>query len=59
MAEWFAHAGFERPTQMPVALFSTKKRFGFLENPSHGKWKLTIAGENAVTRKVEEIAAPK
>jgi hypothetical protein len=54
MSDWFVHSGFERPSQMPVALFTTKKRYGYLENPGHGRWKLTVAGENAVTRKLEE-----
>ena len=54
MADWFTHAGLQKPSQMPVALFSAKQRYGYLESPGHGRWKVTTAGENAVTRKLEE-----
>jgi hypothetical protein len=54
MADWFTHSGLQKPAQMPVALFAAKQRYGYLENPGHGKWKVSTAGENAVTRKLEE-----
>jgi hypothetical protein len=53
IADWFTICGFQRPAQMPVALFSAKSRYGYVENPSHGRWKLTTAGDNLVTRKLE------
>jgi hypothetical protein len=53
MADWFTHAGLQKPTQMPVALHAAKQRYGYVESPGHGRWKVTTAGENAVTRKLE------
>jgi hypothetical protein len=56
MAGSFTHNGFQKPTQMPVAILSARQRYGYLESPSHGRWRVTTAGENAVTRKLEANA---
>ena len=38
---------------MNVAIFDAKKTLGYVENQGYGKWKLTSAGENFVTRKLQ------
>jgi hypothetical protein len=53
MSEWFAHCGFQKPTQMPVAIFDAKKKYGYVENLGHGRWKLTTSGENLMIGKLE------
>lgn len=52
MEQWFDHAGLVKPAQMPVAIFAARKRYGYVDSPSHGRWKVTVAGENAITRKL-------
>lgn len=54
MADWFTQCGLEKPTQMSVAVFDTKKRNGFIENAGHGSWKVSTQGENFIIRKTEE-----
>lgn len=54
MGEWFGVCGFEKPSQMAVAIFDSKRKYGYLENVGHGDWRLTSAGENVVIRKIEE-----
>lgn len=54
MSDWFTICGFEKPSQMGVALFDAKRKNGTLEKGGHGVWKLSTAGENLVTRKMEE-----
>jgi hypothetical protein len=54
MADWFTHCGLQKPSQMPVAMFEAKKRCGYMENASHGLWKISTQGENFVTGKLEE-----
>jgi hypothetical protein len=54
MSDWFTHCGFQKPAQMGVALQDTKSNSGFIENTGYGKWKITPAGENFVTRKLEQ-----
>jgi hypothetical protein len=53
MSDWFTICGFEKPSQMPVALFDGKRKYGYLDKAGHGQWRLSTAGENFVTRKLE------
>jgi hypothetical protein len=57
MNDWFTHCSFTKPSQMGVALQDTKSNTGYIENTGYGKWKLTVAGENFVTRKLEHGGA--
>src|ERR1700722_15881359 len=35
MGDWFTQCGLEKPNQMAVTVFDTKKRNGFIENAGH------------------------
>jgi hypothetical protein len=54
MSEWFTHCGWEKPSQMPVPIFTAKTRFGYLEAVGQGQSRLTTSGENFVIGKLEE-----
>lgn len=54
MSDWFTICGFQKPAQMSVALFDAKRKYGFLDKAGHGQWRLSTAGDNVVTRKLEE-----
>jgi hypothetical protein len=54
MGERFMVCGFQKPTQMPVAMFDSKRKYGYTESTERGQWKLTTGGENLITRKIEE-----
>jgi hypothetical protein len=54
MSEWFTHCGFQKPSQMPVAVFDCKRKSGYLENAGHGRWKLSNSGENLIIGKLED-----
>lgn len=54
MANWFAMCGFEKPSQMSVAIFDARRKYGYLDSAGHGEWRLTTQGENLVIRKQEE-----
>ena len=53
MGDWFTICGFQKPTQMPVALFDAKRKYGFLEKAGHGRWRISTQGENMVIGKTE------
>ncbi len=57
MGEWFVMCGWEKPSQMPVAMFDAKRKYGFLDKAGHGKWKLSTGGQNLVTRRQEGVGA--
>jgi hypothetical protein len=54
MDGWFTMCGFQKPTQMPVALFDTKRKYGYADNLSRGNWRISNQGENLIIRKIEE-----
>jgi hypothetical protein len=54
MDGWFTMCGFQKPTQMPVALFDTKRKYGYTDNLSRGNWRISNQGENLIIRKMEE-----
>lgn len=54
MDGWFTMCGFQKPSQMPVALFDSKRKYGFTENVSRGHWRISNQGENLIIRKIEE-----
>lgn len=55
MGDWFTICNFQKPSQMPVAIFDAKKKNGYVENIGHGKWRLTTGGENFVLGKLERV----
>ena len=54
MGEWFTICGFQKPSQMPVAIFDSKRKYGYLESGGHSKWRLTTNGENLVVSKLNQ-----
>ncbi len=54
MSTWYNHCGFQKPTQMAVAVFDAKKKYGYLESVGHGQCRLTTSGENLIIGKLEE-----
>lgn len=54
MDGWFTMCGFQKPSQMPLALFDTKRKYGYTEGVSRGLWRISNQGENLIIRKMEE-----
>jgi hypothetical protein len=54
MEGWFTMCGFQKPSQMPLALFDTKRKYGYAENAARGSWRVSNQGENLIIRKLEE-----
>jgi hypothetical protein len=55
MEGWFTIAGLQKPKLMPVAVFDAKRHNGYVDNASHGQWKLTVQGENLVAGKLHDL----
>jgi hypothetical protein len=53
MGEWFVQCGFSKPSQMPVAFFDSRRRYGYIESASRGLWRITTNGENLIIGKLE------
>jgi hypothetical protein len=53
MSEWFSHCGFQKPSQMSVAINDTGRKCGYIESVGHAAWKLTVSGENLIVGKKE------
>ncbi|HQU46417.1 MAG TPA: hypothetical protein PK867_26660, partial [Pirellulales bacterium] len=51
---WFTMCGFQKPSQMPVALFDTKRKYGYADNIGRGMWRISTQGENLITAKLNE-----
>ncbi len=51
---WFTMCGFQKPSQMPVALFDTKRKYGFIDNIGRAMWKISTQGENLILRKIAD-----
>jgi hypothetical protein len=54
MGTWFMQCNFEKPSQMPVAIFDAKRKYGYLDKAGHGRWKLSTSGQNLVARRLED-----
>ncbi len=54
MDGWFTMCGFQKPSQMPVALFDTKRKYGYADSVSRGTWRISNQGENLIIAKLEE-----
>lgn len=54
MDGWFTMCGFQKPAQMPLALFDTKRKYGYADSAARGIWKISNQGENLIIRKIEE-----
>lgn len=42
---------------MPVAVFDTKRKYGYIESTGHGAWRVSTSGENLIVGKLEAAAA--
>lgn len=51
MAAWFSVCAFQKPSQMPVAIFNAAKNHDYVVSIGHAKWRLTTNGENLVIGK--------
>lgn len=54
MSDLFGVCGFQKPSQMGVALFDGKKRYGYVDSAGHGKWRVTTNGENLIIGKLND-----
>ena len=54
MDGWFTMCGLQKPSQMPLALFDAKRKYGFSESAARGSWRISNQGENLIIRKQEE-----
>lgn len=54
MDGWFTMCGFQKPSQMPVALFDAKRKYGYADNVGRGMWRISNQGENLIIGKIEE-----
>ena len=52
IGQWFTICGFQKPSQMSVAVFDARKRRGYVDTAGQGSWKLTTEGENLVIGKL-------
>jgi hypothetical protein len=55
MDGWFTMCGFQKPSQMSVALFDTKRKYGYADNAGRALWKISNQGENLIIAKLEDI----
>ncbi len=51
---WFTMCGFQKPSQMAVALFDAKRKYGYLDNIGRAMWRISTQGENLIIGKMEE-----
>ena len=51
---WFTMCGFQKPSQMPVALFDAKRKYGYADNIGRGMWRISNQGENLIAAKLED-----
>ncbi len=54
MDGWFTMSGFQKPAQMPLAIFDAKRKYGYVDNVTRGGWRISNQGENLILRKIEE-----
>jgi hypothetical protein len=54
MDGWFTMCGFQKPSQMPVALFDAKRKYGYVDNIGRAMWRISTQGENLIARKKED-----
>jgi len=57
MDGWFTMCGFQKPTQMPVALYDAKRKYGYVDNIGRAMWRISTQGENLIARKNEDAGA--
>jgi hypothetical protein len=51
---WFTLCGFQKPSQMPVALYDAKRKYGYVDNIGRAMWRISTQGENLIIAKVED-----
>ena len=54
MDGWFTMCGFQMPSQMSVALYDTKRKYGYAENIGRAMWRISNQGENLIIAKIED-----
>jgi hypothetical protein len=52
---WFTMCGFQKPAQIAMALFDTKRKYGYAENVGRGAWRVSNQGENLILAKIEDL----
>lgn len=52
---WFTMCGFQKPSQIAMALFDTKRKYGYVDNIGRGMWRISNQGENLILAKIEDI----
>jgi hypothetical protein len=57
MDGWFTMCGYQKPGQMSVALYDTKRKYGYADNAGHGAWRISNQGENLIIAKIEDHTA--
>jgi hypothetical protein len=57
MDGWFTMCGFQKPSQMPVALFDAKRKYGYVDNIGRAMWRISTQGENLIAGKKEDAGA--
>jgi hypothetical protein len=57
MDGWFTMCGFQKPSQMPVALFDAKRKYGYIDNIGRAMWRISTQGENLIAKKKEDSGA--
>lgn len=56
MDGWFTMCGFQKPSQMAMALFDARRKYGYAESSSRGAWRISNQGENLIIAKAEDCA---
>lgn len=56
MEAWFTQCGLQKPAQMSVAIWETKKKYGYLESVGHGASRVNNQGDNLIIGKLEGTA---
>jgi len=51
---WFTLCGFQKPAQMPVALYDAKRKYGYVDNIGRAMWRISTQGENLIIAKIED-----
>jgi hypothetical protein len=54
---WFTMCGFQKPSQISVAVFDAKRKYGFVESAGRGCWRISNQGENLIIGKLESNSA--
>lgn len=51
--DWFSLCGFQKPSQMAVALSDAKRKYGYVASKGRDQWTITTGGENLILEMLE------